>query len=80
MSGLTPRQRRLTYTIKEAATLLGISPTHAYALVARGEFPCRVVKLGRRWVVPRTDLAALLGVPIEALESGNNDSEAEDSR
>ncbi len=48
----------LTMTVEEAAHLLGISRAFAYELVARGELPA--VRLGRRIVVPRRALEALL--------------------
>ena len=49
---------RLTLTVEEAAELLGISRTLAYELVTRRELPS--VRLGRRIVVPRRALEALL--------------------
>jgi excisionase family DNA binding protein len=45
-------------TVEEAARLFGISWGLAYELVRRGELP--VVRLGRRLVVPRRRLMALL--------------------
>ncbi len=51
----------LVLTVPEAARLLGISRTHAYGLVSRGELVH--VRLGRRIVVPRHAVEALLGVP-----------------
>ena len=51
----------LVLTVPEAARLLGISRTHAYGLVSRGELVH--VRLGRRIVVPRHALDALLRVP-----------------
>ena len=49
---------RLTLTVEEAGELLGISRAHAYELFARNELPC--VRLGRRVLVPRKALDALL--------------------
>ena len=54
---------RLTLTVEEAAGLLGISRTLAYELVTRGELPS--LRLGRRLVVPRRALEALLDAPAE---------------
>jgi excisionase family DNA binding protein len=48
----------LVYTVMQAATLLGISRTHAYELVARGDLAH--VRLGRRIVIPRQFLQRLL--------------------
>ena len=50
----------LVVTVPEAARLLGISRTHAYELVTRGELVH--VRLGRRIVIPRHALDALLGI------------------
>lgn len=49
---------RLTLTVAEAAGLLGISSDLAYELIARGEIPA--LRLGRRIVVPRLALEAIL--------------------
>ena len=49
---------RLTWTVAEAAALLGISRTSAYEAAHRGELPVRTI--GRRMVVPRTALLRLL--------------------
>lgn len=49
---------RLAYTVAEAAVLLGIGRTHAYALAKAGDLP--TVALGRRVVVPKARLDAML--------------------
>jgi excisionase family DNA binding protein len=50
---------RLTYTLTEAASRLGISRTLAYEAAHRGELPmCRI---GRRVLIPRVALLRLLG-------------------
>ncbi|MFN3215299.1 MAG: helix-turn-helix domain-containing protein [Acidimicrobiales bacterium] len=54
------RDLRLTYTVSEAAELLGIGRSTAYELVARGELA--TVRLGARAMVTRPALAALLGM------------------
>ena len=54
----TPEER-LVYTVAEAGELLGISRAFAYELVARGDLP--VIRLGRRRLVPRAALLALVG-------------------
>jgi excisionase family DNA binding protein len=51
---------RLVYSVAEAGALLGISRAFAYELVARGELP--VIRLGRRRLIPRAALLALIGV------------------
>lgn len=54
---------RLTLTVEETATLLGISRGSAYEAARRGQIP--VVRIGRRLLVPRTRLEQLLGVDAE---------------
>lgn len=49
---------RLTLTVEEAASLLGISRNLAYELVADGRLPS--IRLGRRVLVPRQALYRLL--------------------
>ena len=51
---------RLTYSVSEAATILGISKNLAYELAKRGELP-GAIKLGqKRIVVSRGQLERLL--------------------
>ena len=54
----TKNDEPLVYTVAEAGVLLGISRAFAYELVARGELP--VIRLGRRRLVPRVALLALV--------------------
>jgi excisionase family DNA binding protein len=49
---------RLVLSVPEAADLLGISRALGYELIARGELPS--LRLGRRILVPRAALLALL--------------------
>ena len=49
---------RRTYTVDEAAQMLGISRSTAYECVQRGEIPAR--RFGRRVVILRNELDALL--------------------
>jgi excisionase family DNA binding protein len=58
-----PIERPLVYTVTQTAALLGISRTHAYELVARGDLVH--LRLGRRIVVPRHALEQLLDVGAE---------------
>ncbi len=48
----------LTFTVEEAAEMLGISRTFAYEAVRRGELPA--IRIGRRLLVPRAALVRLL--------------------
>jgi single-strand DNA-binding protein len=60
-------RERLTYSVDEAASLLGISRAKAYECVRTGQL--RAVQLGRRFVVPAAALDGLLGLsdpPSEA--------------
>jgi excisionase family DNA binding protein len=56
---LSTPEERLVYTVAQAGELLGISRAFAYELVARGELP--VICLGRRRLVPKAALLALVG-------------------
>lgn len=53
---LTPR----TISVPEAGKILGISQTKAYQLAQRGEFPVRVLQLGRMKRVSINQLEAYL--------------------
>ena len=59
-----PRPR--TYTVEEAARLLGISRSHAYVCVRTGELPS--LRLRRRIVIPEHALEAM----FEAAEKIGN--------
>lgn len=54
-------EQPLTLSIAEAAVALGISTQSAYSAARRGEIPS--VRIGNRLVVPRAQLARLLGDP-----------------
>ena len=54
---------RLVFTVAEAAELLGVSRAFAYELAARGDLP--VLRLGRRIVVPKVALLALVSRALE---------------
>jgi excisionase family DNA binding protein len=61
---------RLVYTVSEAGEVLGISRAFAYEFVARGELP--VIRLGRRRLVPKVGLLAL----VDAERFGHETSRA----
>jgi excisionase family DNA binding protein len=63
-------RERLTLTVPEAARLLGVSRGVAYEAARTGDLP--VVKLGRRLVVPRARLTALLGEDAPTNGNGGN--------
>lgn len=52
-----------TTDLPTAGRALGIGGNLAYELNTRGEFPVRVLKLGRKLRVPVADLLEFLGVP-----------------
>jgi excisionase family DNA binding protein len=54
------RNLGLTTTVDTAASILGISRTKAYALAKGGNFPIRLVRVGRRYLVPIPPLLDLL--------------------
>lgn len=65
---MTATAVKATYTVAEAAELLGISRTTAHVLIREGRFPVdpiRVTGLGRdreMFRIPAAPLRALLGV------------------
>jgi excisionase family DNA binding protein len=60
---------RRTYTVTEAATVLGISRTSAYERVRAGELPA--LRLGRRIVITRAVVDAMLtGAPVYGVGQG----------
>jgi excisionase family DNA binding protein len=58
---------RRTYSIREAAAVLGVSHTFAYELAHRGELP--VLRLGRRMVVPVEALHRLIAEGTERVDT-----------
>jgi predicted DNA-binding transcriptional regulator AlpA len=58
-----------TVSVRMAAAAFGISTSHAYELITRGEFPARVIRLGSRRRVVVTEsivrvLSAADGKPV----------------
>ncbi len=58
----------LTLSVPEAGALLGISRALAYELARTGDLP--TLRLGRRIVVPRAALAALIETAIPSATHG----------
>jgi len=50
--------------LRTAGRALGFGHSKAYELVAAGEFPVRVLRLGKAWRVPTAELLDLLGVDV----------------
>ena len=45
-----------------AARALGIGRSKAYELAQSGDFPCRVIRIGRAYRVPTIELRRVLGM------------------
>lgn len=45
-----------------AGKALGLGRTRSYQLAQAGEFPCRLIRVGKTYQVPTADLLTLLGV------------------
>lgn len=52
----------VTVSIGTAARALGLGRSTGYELARRGEFPCRVLRLGSSYRVPTADLLRVLGM------------------
>ena len=65
---------KLTFTVQEAADLLGICRSTAYECVHRGDLPA--LRLGRRLLVTRATLESMLGALPDhrVVASGDADS------
>jgi hypothetical protein len=48
--------------LRTAADALDVGRTKAYELAKRGEFPCRVLRIGGTYRVPTADLLRCLGI------------------
>lgn len=57
----------LTITVEDAARLLGISRNSAFRAVRSGELPA--IRIGRRLLVPRDRVVAMLGVAASEASS-----------
>ncbi|WP_328375856.1 helix-turn-helix domain-containing protein [Micromonospora zamorensis] len=58
----TVRDLGVTTDIETAGAILGIGRTKAYALAKTNEFPVRLLRVGRRYLVPVHAILKLLGV------------------
>jgi excisionase family DNA binding protein len=56
------RELGLTTDVETAGAVLGIGRTKAYELAQAGEFPAKILRVGRRYLVPTPALLELLGV------------------
>jgi predicted DNA-binding transcriptional regulator AlpA len=53
---------RPTMTIPEASRALGFGRSLGYELAAQDKFPCRVIRAGKRYTVPRVEVLRTLGL------------------
>jgi excisionase family DNA binding protein len=51
--------------VATAARALGLGRSTGYELARRGEFPCRVLRMGSSYRVPTADLLRVLGITRE---------------
>lgn len=58
---------RQTITVEEFAQAVGLAPVSVYRTVKRGEIPS--IRIGRRFMIPRTALERLLGEPVQPASS-----------
>jgi excisionase family DNA binding protein len=58
---------RKTLTVEEAARALGISRNGAYNAARRGDLPA--IRIGKRFVVPKSAIEKLLGEKVDQMES-----------
>ncbi|MFE3148765.1 helix-turn-helix domain-containing protein [Streptomyces sp. NPDC059218] len=55
--------------LRTAARALGIASTTAYRLIREDNFPCPVLRVGRRYRIPTTELMRALGIEDRPLYS-----------
>ncbi|WP_275462581.1 helix-turn-helix domain-containing protein [Streptomyces noursei] len=48
--------------LRTAARALGIASTTAYRLIREDEFPCPVLRVGRKYRIPTNELMRALGI------------------
>jgi excisionase family DNA binding protein len=64
---------KLTYTVEEAAKLLGVSRGLIYAQIRSGEL--KAIELGRRKLVTKAVLEQLLGQSLDGTTSRQDDDD-----
>lgn len=52
----------------EAGRALCMGRTKAHELARKDKFPCRVLRLGGAYVVPKAELMRVLGLPVNELD------------
>lgn len=69
------RKLPATVDIETAGAVLGIGRSKSYELAKAGQFPVRLLRIGRRYLVPTNLLLKLLGVDDDT-ESGRQPAAA----
>jgi hypothetical protein len=59
------RELGLTTGVETAGEIIGIGRSKAYEMAKGGEFPVRVLRIGRRYIVPVNALTKLLDADRE---------------
>lgn len=59
----------VTVSLVTAARAFGLGRTKAHELARAGEFPCRVLRVGERYRVPRVAILEALGIDSGAREA-----------
>jgi excisionase family DNA binding protein len=57
-----PSSKSRTYSVTEAAELLGIHRETAYLQIAANTFPVQAIRVGRQFKIPRAPLNKMLGI------------------
>lgn len=72
---LVKRGTELPDTVSFAAayTVLGVGRTRAYEAVRCGQFPCRVIRIGKTIRVPIAEIANTLGMDISSVSTGQEE-------
>ena len=63
-------ENKLTFTVQEAAQMLGLSRNSTYQGIETGEIP--YVKVGKRILIPRHALQKMLAEACKKTEGGQN--------
>lgn len=57
---------KTAYTIREAASLMGVSNSTMYAAAREGTLPFPVLKVNSRYIVPAKPFLATLGIEADS--------------
>jgi predicted DNA-binding transcriptional regulator AlpA len=75
------RELPAVVTLMTAAQALGCGRSLAYDLARRHEFPCPILRLGNRYLVPTAGLLAVLGLSAKPADpTGPYDAESSRTR